>query len=148
MKKSDATSVDKITGSIKTKLDAMMDEISQTNCNAKNNWSILINKYKIKETEQQILYNNIEKIVDVAISVGQIPKTEHKIVGSTWCVIVSEYLKDTILKLDKTYTPNTKIKNLPIQLITEKEAKNYFNKLLKMYDLNKDESLQRVYNSK
>jgi hypothetical protein len=135
MKKSEEVSVDKISSDIQAKLDTMVDDINKTNSNVKKNWDNLVNKYNLKESQQQILYDNIEKIVDVAISPKRINKCQYTIIGPAWSVIASEYLKDTLLELNKVYLQNKNIKNLPIHLITEKQAKEYFCRLLSMYDL-------------
>jgi hypothetical protein len=89
---------------------------------------ILRNKYHLKEEKENILYYNIQKIVDTAIIKYTLPQKDDKIVGYLWGAIASEYLQDTVRAFEKK-------PNRIINRTTDELAQGYLEDMLVFYKL-------------
>lgn len=107
-------------------LESLTNEISQINLHMKTAMDILINKYNLSERQQEILYDNITKIVDVTAQNAKIPEDNYKLLSPIWSMIGSEYVQDVLCVFEKN-------KNVSLHKITDYGAKCYLNRLLETY---------------
>lgn len=118
-------------------LESLTDEISQINLHMKTAMDILITTYNLTPRQQDIVYDNITKIVDVTAKNAKIPEDDFKLLSPIWCLVGSEYVQDVLCAFEKN-------KDLSIHKITYDDARNYLGRLLEKYtpelsDASKDE---------
>jgi len=89
---------------------------------------VLRNNYHLKEDKENILYYNIQKIVDTAIVQHNLSKKDNKIIGYLWGAIASEYLQDTVRAFEKK--PDRILKRT-----TDELAQGYLSDMLVFYKL-------------
>lgn len=114
---------------------SLVSEINEINNHIKSNLDILEKKYHITEKQQEIIYENIQKIVDVTIDCAKIPKNDYKLISPVWTEISSEYLLDLTIIFERKKSGQDVSMHPMMCPITKEFAENYLNNLLLINDI-------------
>ncbi len=126
---------------ISSRIDLLVDEKVKTNAHINAFLDILKVKYNLTPIEENVLYSNVEKIVNVAIIRTNLDAGDYKCQSVLWQVIHSKYLMDTVCEFARIKNSSLKRnQNLFTNVITDNFAKEYFDEIVLRYNSKESDS--------